>query len=47
VYKNRAQLQGLDFEYEPPFLRHFTAKLKPVEATQKDIIAKQKVALAN
>ncbi len=30
VYKRRDQLVGLEFEYEPRVLRHFTAKLRPI-----------------
>ncbi|MFZ5945772.1 MAG: tryptophanase [Bacillota bacterium] len=31
IYKRRDQLRGMEFTYEPKILRHFTAKLKPVE----------------
>lgn len=31
VYQEADKLVGLEFEYEPKVLRHFTAKLKPVE----------------
>jgi tyrosine phenol-lyase len=31
VWKRREQIQGLRLTYEAPFLRHFTARLEPVE----------------
>jgi tryptophanase len=31
VWKNRDKIQGLKLSHEAPFLRHFTARLEPVE----------------
>jgi tryptophanase len=32
VWEKRKQIQGLNLSYEAPFLRHFTARLEPVDA---------------
>jgi tyrosine phenol-lyase len=32
VWEKRKQIQGLNLKYEAPFLRHFTARLEPVDA---------------
>jgi tyrosine phenol-lyase len=31
VWKKRDQIQGMKLSYEAPFLRHFTARLEPIE----------------
>jgi tryptophanase len=31
VWKNRDRIQGLKLSHEAPYLRHFTARLEPVE----------------
>ncbi|MBI3662734.1 MAG: tryptophanase [Acidobacteria bacterium] len=34
VWQQRAQIRGLALAYQAPFLRHFTAKFKPLEAEE-------------
>jgi tryptophanase len=31
VWKKRNQIRGMKLNYEAPFLRHFTARMEPVE----------------
>jgi tryptophanase len=31
IWRHRQQLRGLRLTYEVPFLRHFTARLSPLE----------------
>jgi tryptophanase len=33
VWKNREKIRGMKLSHEAPFLRHFTARLEPVEQT--------------
>ncbi len=33
VWSHREKIRGLRLTYEAPFLRHFTAKLEPIEPT--------------
>ena len=35
VWKKRDQIQGLKLSYEAPFLRHFTARLEPLNSSRK------------
>jgi tryptophanase len=32
VFRKRERIRGMKVSYEAPFLRHFTARLEPVEA---------------
>ncbi len=40
VWRRREQIRGLKLTYEAPFLRHFTARLEPLEATRPLVATK-------
>ena len=42
VWQKRAQIRGLELTYQAPFLRHFTARFKPIEAKSAGDAAKVK-----
>jgi tryptophanase len=43
VYKNADKVTGYEIVWEPPVLRHFTAKLKPIVKEEQIIVEYLKV----